>query len=536
MKIKYMRVFNKKLVSISLICFILFSFFNIFIVAGDGSGNTLVFVNPSNQIVSLNQNFNISIDCNPQQPIKSFEFKLSFDETLLEANSVSEGNIFSGYSTFFNSGIINNSAGTIINVYGLILGAGNVTGNGSFVNISFTSKVASGVSSINLYDVGVTNETIYVPINVTNGSVEVDGIAPEIVDNSPVQGYTGDSFTFSVDVSDNCDSTDNLSIYVDWSHGSNSGNDSMVNVGGSSFERSVTLDLNSVSDLTYNFFATDSYGNFNETSISSVTVLDNDFPSINSISANPGTQEVGGRVNLSAEITDNIGVDEVYINITYPDSSTQNISIISNVVGDFYFYNQTFNQYGTHDYFFWTFDQAGNDITSSINSFEIGDFSAPVISGIVLAASSPLDIDSAFGWINISCQVVDNVVVTSVYLNITNPDGSWNNVSMSSGGSDNYYLNSSSIFSGIGNYSYLVWAEDNDLNSQVSSSSIFSMPPNYDVNLDGVSNVLDIVAVSNIYASSGSLGWVREDVDNNGVIQVLDFVIISNHFDEVWWV
>ncbi len=535
MKVKCKILFYKRLVSISYAFLIFIALLDTYIVLGDSPGDTVVFVNPSNQIVSPQDNFNISINCNPDQPIKSFEFKLSFNATLIEANSVIEGDIFSGYSTYFNSGIINNSAGTIVDVYGLILGAGNVSSPGSFVNISFTAKDISGVSFLNLYDVGVTNETEYIPINITNGTVQIDGIPPEFIDNSPSQGYTGDTFTFSASVTDNVDSSDNLSVYVNWSHGSSSGNNSMTYIGGNSFEKNVTLDLNSVSDLSYFFYAEDSYGNGNTSSSSSVTVLDNDLPEISNISATPQTQEVGGYVNITAEVTDNIGVNSVFLNITFPDSSYENISITANVSGNTYYCNQTFSQYGSHNYSLWASDEGNNELTSTANSFIIGDFSPPSISNVNIATSTPLDTDPAFGWVNISCQVVDNVVVTQVYLNITNPDESWNNISMSLAGLDDYYLNLSTAFSEVGNYSYLIWAVDNDFNSQSSTSSVFSMPPNYDVNMDGVQNVLDLVSVSNFYADTGSLGWIREDVDNNGIIQVLDFVMISNHYGEVWW-
>ena len=66
------------------------------IVFADNPGDTLVYVNPASQIVARGKNFNISIYCDPGQPIKSFEFKLSFNASLINATSVSEGNIFNG--------------------------------------------------------------------------------------------------------------------------------------------------------------------------------------------------------------------------------------------------------------------------------------------------------------------------------------------------------------------------------------------------------------------------------------------------------
>ena len=90
---------------------------------------TSVNVNPLNQIVGSQINFNVDIYCVPSEPIKAYELRISFDETLVQADSVVEGNIFDNYSTFFSSGIIDNDDGTIINIFGLIIGPGNVSEN-----------------------------------------------------------------------------------------------------------------------------------------------------------------------------------------------------------------------------------------------------------------------------------------------------------------------------------------------------------------------------------------------------------------------
>jgi len=170
------------------------------------------------------------------------------------------------------------------------------------------------------------------------------------------------------------------------------------------------------------------------------------------------------------------------------------------------------------------------DFTRAWFTFITG--SPPVISEIVETNSYPLDTDSSFGWINISCQVTDNVAVNNVYINITKPNGSYNNASMSSDNSDIYFLNSSNVFSVCGNYSYIIWATDNNLNSVSSENIQYYMPPNYDINIDGTQNVLDLILISNSYGYTGSPGWCREDVDNNGIIQVFDFMAISNHYGE----
>lgn len=505
------------------------------IIIGDPFTDTIVIIYPENQTVGSSENFTLSVNCTPGQPIKAFEFKLTFNAFLISANEVTEGDIFDGYTTFFNAGTINNSAGTIVNVYGLIMGVGNVSSPGTLVNISFTAKSSPGTSILGLYDVGITNETGYVSISLTNGTVLVDMIAPEIVDNSLSQGYTGDSYIFNVSVTDNANSADDLIVMVNWSHGEVSGNGSMIHVGGNYFEKMVILDLNSSLDMTYTIYACDSFGNSNTTSLDSVSVLDNDPPTIAGVSALPSSQEVFGFVNISAEITDNIAMDMVYVNITYPDSSSENISITGNKTGDTYYCNKTYELIGLYSYFIWAKDTASNSDVSSGFTFIIGDMTAPEISNIVLTPSEPLDTDPAFGWVNITCDVIDNVDVNSVYLNITNPDGSWNNVSLNLDVGDSYYHNSSTAFSQAGNYSYHIWADDASNNTVVSSVYNFSMSPNWDIDNNGVINIFDFVLVSNHYDEAGNAGWIREDVDNNGEIQVLDLVLVSNHYGETWW-
>jgi len=501
-----------------------------------GGVDTIVSIHPSSQVVAPGNNFSVNISCVPGQPIKSFELKVSFNASLIQASGVSEGDIFSGYSTFFNAGIINNTAGTIINVYGLIMGIGNVTTNGTLVIINFTANQISGISQIRLYDVGVTNESEYVPLVVNNGSAQIDGMAPEVTDNSPLLGYTGDLYTFNVSVVDNTCSAANLTVQVDWSHGTLNGNESMVHAGGDYFEKAVILDLNSTANMTYLYYAVDLYGNSNTTSIASVVVQDNDPPLISDVTALPNIQEIGSYVNVSATVIDNILANEVHFNITDPNSAVQNISITLNKTGNSYFCNKTYNEIGLYSFFIWANDTSDFSSVSIVESFVIGDTTLPEIKNIALTSSLPLDTNPAFGWVNITGDITDNVAVNHVALNITTPSGSFNNVSMVAGVAPNYYYNSNVTFSQYGNYSYSIWVNDSSENSNSSISYTFSMPPNWDIDMNGECKVFDLILVSNHYGETGSQGWIREDVDNNGEIQIIDLVLVSNHYNESWWV
>jgi len=137
------------------------------------AGYTTVKVNPLSQTVTSGSTFTINIACVPGQAIKSFELQVVFNPSLLKANSVSKGSIFNSYSTFFNAGSIDNTGGTINNIYDVILGTGSTSSSGTLVTISFTAKSTSGTSSINLKNVGITNSAGYISVSITNGSVQI---------------------------------------------------------------------------------------------------------------------------------------------------------------------------------------------------------------------------------------------------------------------------------------------------------------------------------------------------------------------------
>lgn len=159
-----------------------------------------------------------------------------------------------------------------------------------------------------------------------------------------------------------------------------------------------------------------------------------------------------------------------------------------------------------------------------------------MISNINIQTSDPLDTDSAFGWVKIQCKVNDNNDVDSVYLHITKPDNSNKKVPMSALGNGIYYYKSFIDFSTCGNYNYFIWANDDNNNFETSKNFDFLMPPNWDINMDGVCNVYDLTLLSNMYGDKNinKPGWIREDIDNNGKIDFKDLVSISNHYGETW--
>ena len=158
----------------------------------------------------------------------------------------------------------------------------------------------------------------------------------------------------------------------------------------------------------------------------------------------------------------------------------------------------------------------------------------PEISNIVRSESNPLDTEPSFGWINITATVTGYSAIDTAMIDISCSNSSSVNTSMNAIGTNGYYYNTSTLFSNHGSYSYYIWANDTNGNASISSSFDFSMPPNWDIDMNGVCNVLDFVLIANHLDETGSLGWIREDVDNNGIINMIDFTLVSEHYFETW--
>ena len=661
------------------------------------AGSTSVRVSPTSQTVSAGQTFIVTVSCTPGQLIKSFECKVLFNSSLLQANSVTEGNIFHGYSTFFKNGTINNSAGTIIDVYGLILGTGSVSTSGTFISISFTARSASGTSTVGLSGVGVTNETNYVPITVTNGSVilreftlgvaldgsgsvtqnpnlatypygtvvqltatassgwvfgswtgdlsgtqnpktitmtgnksvtahftqaqytllitiQGSGTVTKVPDQasytygqvvqltaSPASGWmfnhwagdlTGSTTPASVTMNGNRAVTANFTI--------TSGYTLAITIQGSgtvtkvpdltsyTYGQVVTLTANPSTGWVFNHWGGDLTGSASPTTITmngnravtvnftaihytlSLTIQGSGtvtrapdqswytYGQVVQLTASPAagwvfnhwagdltgsTTPASVTMNGNRAVTANFTITSGYtlaITVQGSGTVTKNPNRASYVYGEVV----TLTAVPSTGWMFssWTGDLTGSQnpktITMNGNKAVAASFSdsAPSqISGVSRTSSTPLDVDPLYGWVNVSCTVTDNVGVSQVILKIHTPGGSWNNVSMLTHTTSKYYYRSTTAFSAAGNYSYSIWAKDTSNNTNSSSSVLFSMPPNWDINNDGICNILDLVNISNHYSESGPLGWIREDADNNGEVQVIDLVNVSNHLDESWW-
>jgi len=127
----------------------------------------------------------------------------------------------------------------------------------------------------------------------------------------------------------------------------------------------------------YNFtiWANDTSDNWDSATANfNVTLpVDDQPPEIINLVENPDPQEVNGIVNITANITDNVGVDEVWIDI----DGIGNFSMSYDSTSDKYYYEQSYDAVDTYTYTIWANDTSDN-WNSSSSTFTIQDTIPPV--------------------------------------------------------------------------------------------------------------------------------------------------------------
>src|SRR5690606_31552065 len=144
----------------------------------------------------------------------------------------------------------------------------------------------------------------------------------------------------------------------------------------------------------------------------------------------PALQDAGEKINISCNVTDDISLNNVKVNISGSNGFAINSSIINNKIGDIYYYNRSYLD-GNYSFIIWAEDNAGslypidsNHINHSyeyyFNVTPITHTEPPQISDV-----KSLPLSQAPGEnINITCNVTDNLQVERVHVVITYPDAS----------------------------------------------------------------------------------------------------------------
>jgi hypothetical protein len=207
---------------------------------------------------------------------------------------------------------------------------------------------------------------------------ETQNVTFHVIDTIPpivtvIYPNGGETVSGTVDIQ--WSATDNIDIYLDIKIEYSNDSGITWNTIVASTENDGHYDWNT-NGLNCSLFlirvnATDDAGNIGSDTSDSAFTVDNAPPEISDVKATPSSQLPNGWVNITCNVTDNVAVDEVYFNVTYPDGSYENFSIEQNKTGNIYCCNRTYGQIGTYNYFIWANDTSGNWNASDVYHFEI---------------------------------------------------------------------------------------------------------------------------------------------------------------------
>jgi len=192
---------------------------------------------------------------------------------------------------------------------------------------------------------------------------------------------------------------------------------------------------------------------------------DTTAPTLMDATAIPDPQEVYLPVNVSAIVQDNVAVGLVSLSVTDPIGGTSNTTMQYDSVTGRYYLERAYNLLGIFAYGIWALDTSGNPNTTS-GQFEVVDRTAPLISDL-RAVPNPV---ALFSQTNLSAIVTDNYRLDGVWVEVTAPDLTVTNQSMSPGA--RYHFNAP--VNQVGTYNFKVSANDSSDNWN-SMSSQFSV-------------------------------------------------------------
>ena len=273
---------------------------------------------------------------------------------------------------------------------------------------------------------------------------------------------------------------------------------------------------NLIGQYTFTIWASDSSGN-TASSTSSFALEDWTRPAVTQVAASPDPQEAFELVNITTRVDDNYAVAGVWVEILDPLSSLYgNLTMDFDSASGEYYYEDSYTILGT-----WSFtisaSDASNNWDSASGTFHIQDTTPPSIE-FVTAIPDPQVLD---GYVNVSARVSDSYELSYVVVNITDPEGTtvYHGPMDYSSLTGRYYRNDS--YHEIGNYTFVIEANDSQGNSNEKSGKFsvgfdphdFQPPTIWEVRADpDPQEVFGEVSVSAVVTDNWGIRSVRVHV------------------------
>ncbi|MFH1683221.1 MAG: hypothetical protein ABIA37_05495, partial [Candidatus Woesearchaeota archaeon] len=211
------------------------------------------------------------------------------------------------------------------------------------------------------------------------------------------------------------------------------------------------------------YFNSTSYPDIhNVTTKINITIGDSNNPVVTDVLATPANINQTQTTNLTANVTD-ASLDKVKVQITYPDTSSQNFQMTQGS-GNGWYYEFTpslTDPKGTYTALIIANDTSNNLNNTESTTFNVYDVTAPYWSNNNTAPASPVTYGAANYQFNVTWQ--DNVAVDNVQIE-HNFSGSLQNYTVSTVAGNEYYYNYVNL--GAGSYVWREYANDtsNNLN------------------------------------------------------------------------
>ncbi|MFQ6061101.1 MAG: hypothetical protein ACE5KV_07410 [Thermoplasmata archaeon] len=282
--------------------------------------------------------------------------------------------------------------------------------NESQVEVDSNLSVTNGYGFV--FHTFATIETAYIRIQQVSGEGSYllsvflrDDIIPPNITHTPVaSALVGQPITITANV------TDNKAVNVACLN--------YTDVTGVTFNETMTMvDGNysydipaqpSPGSVEYFIWANDTYGNWNMTANHTITIEgDADPPTIAHEAVT--SAGMGETITITANVTDNVEVDEVWLN--YTDTAGEDHNVTMTIVEGNYSYDIPAQaSVGTVSYFIWANDTFNNTNRTPVYEITITDTEAPEIT------HTPVTEATAGEPVEISAAITDNVGVDSATL------------------------------------------------------------------------------------------------------------------------
>jgi len=313
---------NKIILSLLLISFIF----------GNAYADTILLVSPSSQQVDSGNNFTTDINIQDVTDLASFEVAINYNKDVINVSSIQVGSYLSstGRTPIPVDNTFDNDNGVLSCAYATLGATSGPTGNGTLFTISWTA-IDNGSSNVTFNSSQMTkSDASTIAHSTQNGSITVGTPVPVLQWLSTSQTINENAGNINISASMDITSTNTVTVPYTVS-GSSSGADHNISngsfdisAGQSTHSLSISIaddDIVESSETIIITLGTPTNASLGSNTTYTVTITDNDIPSVEFWKSNQTVDENFGSITI-AVLMDKQSVQNVSIPYTVTGSAT----------------------------------------------------------------------------------------------------------------------------------------------------------------------------------------------------------------------